>query len=113
MEVHFEKQGALHDFSLPPLLMIPFLENCFKHLSSNTDKPNIVSIKMTRSFSKLSVEFSNTFDAQSESQKEGGIGLANVKRRLALLFLDKHQLEINKTNEFFVVNLELDLARYE
>ena len=113
VEVHFEKQGALHDFSLPPLLMIPFLENCFKHLSSNTDKPNIVSIKMTRSFSKLSVEFSNTFDAQSESQKEGGIGLANVKRRLALLFLDKHQLEINKTNEFFVVNLELDLARYE
>lgn len=113
VEVHFEKQGTLYDFSLPPLLMIPFLENCFKHLSSNMDKPNIVNIKMTRSFSKLSVEFSNTFDAQSAPQKEGGIGLANVKRRLALLFPDKHQLEINRTDELFIVNLELDLTQYE
>lgn len=113
VEVNFEKQGALHDFSLPPLLMIPFLENCFKHLSSNTDKSNKVSIKMNRSFSKLSVVFSNTFDEQLEAQKEGGIGLANVKRRLTLLFPNRHHLEIKRTDELFLVNLELDLARYE
>ncbi|SMG10690.1 Histidine kinase [Marivirga sericea] len=113
LEVHFEKEGLLQGFSLPPLLMIPFLENCFKHLSSDTDKSNIVRIRMTRNFSKLSVEFSNTFDKQSAPRKEGGIGLPNVKRRLALLFPDKYQLEINRTDELFRVNLELDLSDYE
>lgn len=113
VEVHFEKQGALHDFSLPPLLMIPFLENCFKHLSSNSDKPNQVKINMAKDKHKLKVEFSNTFDQQSAPRKEGGIGLANVRRRFALLFPDKHQLEISRTDELFIVNLELDLSDYE
>jgi sensor histidine kinase YesM len=68
---------------------------------------------MAKENHKLKVEFSNTFDKQSAPKKEGGIGLANVKRRLALLFQDKHQLEINRTNELFIVNLELDLSDYE
>jgi len=113
VNVNFEKEGLLKGFSLPPLLMIPFLENCFKHLSSNTNRSNEVKIKMIRDFHKLRVEFSNTFDGQSEPQKEGGIGLANVRRRLDLLFPDKHQLEINRTDELFIVNLELDLSDYE
>lgn len=113
VEVNFEKEGSLKGFSLPPLLMIPFLENCFKHLSSNTDKPNQVKINMAKDKHKLKVEFSNTFDKQSVPKKEGGIGLANVKRRLTLLFPDKHHLEINRMNELFIVNLELDLSDYE
>jgi len=113
VDVSFEKEGLLKGFSLPPLLMIPFLENCFKHLSSNTNRSNEVKIKMIRDLSKLKIEFLNTFDTQSEPQKEGGIGLANVNRRLALLFPDTHLLEIKRTNELFIVNLELDLSDYE
>ncbi len=113
VEVYFEKQGELSDFSLPPLLMIPFLENCFKHLSSNTDKPNIVTLKMMRDFDKLKVEFFNTIDVQSTTKNGGGIGLTNVKRRLALLFPNNHHLEIIKKENLFLVKLELNLSRYE
>jgi hypothetical protein len=113
VEVNFEKHGHLNDFSLPPLLMIPFLENCFKHLSSNTDKPNKVNVKLIKDLHKLKVEFLNTFDAGAAPHKAGGIGLANVKRRLALLFPNDHQLSIKRTDEYFVVNLELNLSEYE
>jgi sensor histidine kinase YesM len=113
VEVHFEKKGELSDFSLPPLMMIPFLENCFKHLSSHTDKPNLIKIKMTRDINKLRAEFSNTVDSYAVPKRGGGIGLTNVKRRLSLLFPKEHQLDIKKTDEFFVVNLELNLAHYE
>lgn len=113
VQVNFERRGDLSGFSIPPLLIIPFLENCFKHLSSNTDKPNLVNLLIEKKSSELSIELSNTFDPQSAPKEEGGIGLANVKRRLALLFPNQHQLEINKTAELFIVNLELDLSDYE
>jgi two-component system LytT family sensor kinase len=111
--VHFEKQGDLTDFSLPPLLLIPFLENCFKHLSSHTDQQNLVSIKMMKEGNYLKVVFTNTYETQTVPKKEGGIGLVNVRRRLALLFPDKHRLEVEQKEELFLVDLELNLSDYE
>ncbi len=113
VEVHFEKKGDLEGFSLPPLLMIPFLENCFKHLSSNTEAANIVYVKLDKQASVLNVTFKNTYDNDSNGGKYGGIGLTNVKRRLALLFPNQHLLSIDKKDGFFIVNLQLDLNNYE
>lgn len=113
VEVSFKKEGDLSGFSLPPLLLIPFLENCFKHLSSHTDKPNLVLITIERKMLELGVEFKNTYDNGSTGVNYGGIGLANVKRRLALLFPDQHHLTIKKEEGFFIVNLQLNLHKYE
>lgn len=113
VQVRMEKKGDLSGFSLPPLLMIPFLENCFKHLSSHTDKPNIVDLRIERTLSKLNVELKNTFDPQPIPKKDGGIGLANVQRRLALLFPNQHHLSIEEREDVFMVTLQLDLAKYE
>jgi len=113
VDVNVEKTGDLSGFSLPPLMMIPFLENCFKHLSSNTDKPNIVNLKIEGKLPFLNVEFENTFDAASKPKKEGGIGLTNVKRRLTLLFPNQHQLSFKEEGGYFKVNLQLNLVKYE
>lgn len=113
VKIKFEKKGDLAGFSLPPLMLIPFLENCFKHLSSHTDKANEIHLKIERNESYLNVEFANTFETESTPKKEGGIGLANIKRRLALLFPNQHELSIQKKEDFFVVNLQLNLAKYE
>jgi sensor histidine kinase YesM len=110
VEVSFEQKGDLSSFSIPPLLIIPFLENCFKHLSSNTDKPNVVNLKIERNSSELNIELANTTDSPSTLKREGGIGLVNVKRRLDLLFPAKHSLEIGENHNQFVVNLKLNLA---
>lgn len=113
VHINFEKKGDLSGFLLPPLMLIPFLENCFKHLSSHTDKPNIVNLKIERVQSNLIVEFANTYEVESTPKKEGGIGLANIKRRLALLFPNQHQLSIKEKEDFFVVNLQLNLSKYD
>lgn len=113
VNIEFEKKGELSNFSLPPLMLIPFLENCFKHLSSNLETPNVVRLKIERSGSSLKVEFANTFDTKEEIKKEGGIGLSNIKRRLALLFPNQHELSMQIKEDLFVVKLHLNLRDYE
>ncbi|WMN06915.1 histidine kinase [Marivirga arenosa] len=113
VEVEFSKEGELYDFSMPPLLLIPFLENCFKHLSSNQDSTNIVKINLRKQGSNLLAEFINTYDDELDDNRAGGIGLSNVKRRLALLFPNKYELSIKKNNDFFEVSLKLNLDENE
>ena len=113
VEVRFEKKGDLSGFSLPPLMLIPFLENCFKHLSSNTETANTVHLTIEHSRNTLKCDFANTFDKQTAAKETGGIGLANVKRRLTLLFPEKHELLIKEGIDFFTVKLHLNLADYE
>lgn len=108
--VKFEKCGDLNGFSLPPLLLIPFLENCFKHLSTNTDKDNRVSLKIARIGQKLHASFENTFDQQTKPYEPGGIGLSNVKRRLDLLFPKRYQLENKVEGDLYLVKLILTLT---
>lgn len=109
VEVTVEKNGNLTGFSLPPLLLIPFLENCFKHLSSYTDQPNKVFLRIERTEKGLDIEFINTYDAEPSPQK-GGIGLANIQRRLTLLFPKQHQLSIQKQDGLHKVNLKLNIS---
>ncbi len=101
---------------IPPLLLIPFIENAFKYSSMMEGKqiPLIIDLKLKDTVFCLSVE--NTFDKdysikQSKSWKESGIGLSNVKRRLDLLFPSKHELTIDSTSETnnFKVVLTIDL----
>jgi LytS/YehU family sensor histidine kinase len=116
LQVAFEKGEGLEDFSIAPLLLIPFLENCFKHLSSHTGKANLVKVKIEFSKGLLSAYFYNT---KEESQKKkmdqtvGGIGLKNIQRRLELLYPKKHQLEIKENHDSFEVNLQIKIESHE
>lgn len=97
------------NFSLPPLLLIPFVENAFKHVSAYTDKVNEVEIRLDRQHDTLKMSVINTRDSSS-SQEPGGIGLNNVKRRLELLYPKRHTLTIQGTENRFEVHLTLQLA---
>ncbi len=109
LSLEFEKEGSLEGFQLAPLMLIPFLENCFKHLSTHTDKPNVVKIKIKRNTEGLEAMFYNTFDPSSRTNSGvvGGIGLANIKRRLELVYPNRYSLHIEKGKEDFKVNLKL------
>lgn len=109
VHVEFEKEGALTGFTIPPLLFIPFLENCFKHLSSYSEKDNRVEVKISRKGGRLEAQFSNTFESGKSDNQHEGIGLNNVKRRLELLFPQKHDLEISKSQDMFQVFLRLEI----
>ncbi|NQX97316.1 MAG: histidine kinase [Flavobacteriales bacterium] len=95
---------------IAPLLLIPFIENAFKHCSSHTDDyMNIISIKIIEIGGKLTLNITNSFDNLISENPVGGIGLNNVKRRLSLLYPDKYNLEIRREKTNFIVDLIINL----
>jgi two-component system, LytTR family, sensor kinase len=107
-EINFIVADELKHFSLPPLLLIPFIENAFKHVSNFTEKKNEVTIELTKTNQTVQLSVFNTTD--TSVKETGGIGLKNVKRRLELLFPQRHSLNIQKTDSGFSVKLKLELA---
>lgn len=98
---------------ISPLLFTPFLENAFKYLSNfDKGKENQVLIDFRLTEEQLFFKIENTIDPSSpKSVKTRGIGIANVKKRLALLYPQQHQLDIFKQEGRFTVQLNLQLAK--
>ena len=99
-------------FSIEPLLLIPFVENSFKHLSHfGNGKLNQVDIDISRSNGEFSFSVANTVDhgIKSTTERAGGIGLNNVRRRLELLYPEKHTLDISEDDGWFKVKLKLKI----
>lgn len=91
------------DINIPPLLFIPFVENAVKH---NPENDAFVHIRFQRSKDEL------LFDCQNNKPhtaivSKGGIGLVNVKKRMNLLFENKHHLDIKETPDSYAVQLKL------
>ncbi|HYG20625.1 MAG TPA: histidine kinase [Ohtaekwangia sp.] len=107
--IEFNVSDDVSDFSLPPMLLIPFIENAFKHVSNFTDRKNEVKIALKRDDNILSLQVINT-TSNGTASSPGGIGLKNARRRLELLFPDRHTLAVKKTTDRFEVNLTLELS---
>lgn len=96
---------------IAPLLLIPFIENAFKHSKIEDIEKNWIKIKLKTVGKHLFFETANSIpEGHFAKDKAGGIGLKNVKRRLEIMYPGKHQLIID-TNEdkIFKVNLEIEL----
>ena len=97
---------------IEPLLLVPFVENSFKHLSHyGNGKMNEIKIELSSENSVITFTVRNTTEPESarEFKSEGGIGLSNVKRRLELLYPQRHVLDIVKSEGWFNINLKLEL----
>ncbi len=107
VNVNFPKAGIY--VQIAPFLLIPFVENAFKHLSKYTDKPNSIYVDMTIEDDSLTFVVENTFEDKSAFllNDKQGIGLQNVKRRLELLYHNAHVLKIEQTNNIYKVKLNL------
>ena len=93
--------------TIEPMLLIPFVENAFKHGTGLIQNPEI-EIELKAQNDQLYFVVKNRFvQTETTKDKTSGIGLANVKRRLELLYGNRHQLTINKTNEWFSTSLAL------
>lgn len=108
--IEFHANG-LANFSLPPLLLIPFVENAFKHVSVYTENRNEISIQVIKEAGVFRLTVFNTYDATLEVPKEAsGIGMKNVARRLELLYHDRYKLDIQQTPESYSVTLEIPVS---
>jgi LytS/YehU family sensor histidine kinase len=88
--------------------MIPFVENSFKHGTSQMLQHPWIKLEITtvkdQLFFKLSNSKPSLFDAKKQNK---GIGLINVKKRLQLLYPGKHQLDVSDTEDMFIVNMQI------
>jgi hypothetical protein len=96
--------------TIEPMLLIPFVENAFKHGVGSFLNP-FISIKLVVTSSTLLFEIQNKVEKDLDTSKDedSGIGINNVMLRLNLLYKNKHSLKINDQNGIFHVSLTLNL----
>ena len=109
IEVSWSVNGNSKDKFISPLLMLPFLENAFKHsLSEQVEKPWL-SIDLTIKSDSLRCKIANSKN-ELVAYRENGIGIGNVRKRLEHIYSGKHELKLNDEGNFFVVSLMVKLA---
>jgi len=98
-------------YRIEPMLLIPFVENAFKHGTGMIEDASI-DIDLEAAGHRLVFVVRNKYNPASQEtrDKTSGIGLTNVKRRLALLYGKKHQLNIIPDGNVFTVRLEIELS---
>ena len=110
IQLQYDIEFENPDKKIAPLLLIPFIENAFKHCSNHIDgNMNIIDINIKEIGGKLVLNCINSFDNLVSEKPIGGIGLNNVKRRLSLLYPDKHTLNIKRKDNYFTVDLSINL----
>jgi LytS/YehU family sensor histidine kinase len=107
--IEFSCSDEMKNFTLPPLLLVPFVENAFKHVSHFMDRKNIIKIELSKTGNLFRLRVFNTKDSAQRVSENGGIGLKNVNRRLELLYKGRYLLDVVNTSEKFEVNLELKI----
>ena len=108
-KLSYDVAGNTADHKIAPLILIPFIENAFKH-GVNPDKDSHIDIEIKIKGDHLSLNVSNLKVRESLQQHEkSGRGIENAKSRLKILYPLSHSLSINDTAEKFDVVLSIDL----
>ena len=89
--------------------MLPFLENAFKHGTSEQLEKCWLSVDISIKENELKAKIANSKNNDT-LYSNNGIGISNVRKRLAFIYPDHHQLQLNDEGNFFVVSLKMDLS---
>jgi sensor histidine kinase YesM len=112
-----QKNASSDVVLIAPFILMPFIENAFKHVSLAREKTNSISIDLTLKDSILAFVVANTVSKTRsvgiEPIKQSGVGLKNVRRRLNLIYPNDHRLSIDHSDELFLVTLQIKLAERE
>jgi LytS/YehU family sensor histidine kinase len=112
LDIHVSLPEKTDDIYIAPLLLLPLVENCFKHGASKMIHHPWINVKMELHGKEMFVKIINgKKDGIKGTHPHSGTGIENVKQRLQLLYKDKHEIQINEDEEVFVVNLRLELEK--
>ncbi|MGA8852967.1 MAG: histidine kinase [Christiangramia sp.] len=110
LDLHYSFPDNVKDKIIAPLLLLPLVENCFKHGASKMINNPWINIKAELHQDNFSVKLMNGKKTKILSgEARNGTGIKNVRRRLELLYPDKHTLEIKDDPDVFIVDLNIDL----
>lgn len=109
LDVHIDLPDNTDNLAMAPLLMLPLVENCFKHGTSHMIEQPWLSLQVTLEKSRMHVKLMNGKVNEVIKNNNKGIGILNVRKRLALLYPGKYELLITDEEDVFIVNLWLQL----
>jgi LytS/YehU family sensor histidine kinase len=116
--VHFKVGHIGQGLTIAPLMLVVLIENAFKFVSNFADRPNKICIEIHTEGSVLYTTFLNTKEltvgdkgpAYAKVSAGNGIGIANLRRRLELLYNDKYELSVNSDYDCYETSLTIDLS---
>lgn len=113
LSVNFNSSSEINGVKIAPLMILPFVENAFKHGVSEELDESWISIDLSKKEESLTLKVENSKSIQNEQddrfEYKQGIGLKNVKRRLEILYPGAYSLDIHESSESFLVVLKLNL----
>ena len=107
--VTFDHEGINDRLVLEPMLLIPFIENAFKHSNIEDSDDGSIDIKLSTEGTVIRLEVRNTFSESTQTKDHTpGIGMQNVQQRLNLVYPEKSKLTKTIQGGVFIVNVEID-----
>lgn len=106
LSFHYDLTDTNH--VIAPLILLPLIENCFKHVDVSSNGEIEISLWMEQN--KLFLSTRNTYNFQEETQSVKGIGTDNLKKRLEMIYSEKYQLEVHKDKNNYFVLLSINLS---
>jgi two-component system sensor histidine kinase LytS len=98
---------------IAPLLLISFVENAFKHSRHTIGSQLYIKGTLTIEGKKLRMQIENSYNPEIKEEnlvkREGGVGLDNLRKRLQMLYPNKHQLRMEGNNGIYKLNFQIDL----
>lgn len=107
LKVEFSASEIDQNIQVAPMLLIPFVENAFKH-GSLVDGFLRIKIKVKVSGSQLDFRIGNSFIVQNGEDRNGGIGLVNIRKRLELNYTDNYSLKNSLEDNWYKTELIID-----
>jgi LytS/YehU family sensor histidine kinase len=111
-DIDFKVQAnGVEAISIAPLLLIPFVENSFKHGSHRITDDGYIKGALNMQGNELvfTLENSALLQTGNTAGKYGGVGIVNVKKRLELYYPEKHTLTITRTDNLYQIHLSIQL----
>jgi two-component sensor histidine kinase len=110
IKLMYSVDGEIDSQQISPMILIPFIENCFKH-GLSAIKPGEIEIKIHIEGNSIKLYTrNNKYPMNILSNVESGIGIKNVLKRLEYDYEGKYTLEINESEEKYIVNLKIELS---
>jgi hypothetical protein len=110
LTISFGIEGDTTGIQIPPMILILFLENSFKHGVKNNISNILLTICLRVEPDHLLFRVENPISEEEKDPHAKGIGLSNVRRRLDLLYGPRHTLDIRETDGRFIVTLKMPLC---
>lgn len=108
LDISINIEGEIADHYIAPLLILPFLENAFKHGTSEQLDHPWMSVDIMVKNNRLQYKVVNSKD-EDVPHHDQGVGICNIQRRLELLYEGKHELKLTDEGVFFVASLMVEL----